>query len=235
MVPNVPVHVIQRGNNRHACFYQTKDYAVYLKKLKESAKRFTVKVHCFVLMTNHVHLLLTANDYTGISNVMQSLGSYYVRYINTTYQRTGTLWEGRFKSSLADSEEYLLNLYRYIEMNPVRAGMVRHPRDYPWSSYHTNGGDKQISLITPHPLFLSLGDTERQRKKYYNDLLLSPLSDNMVQQISTTTNKSRVLGSAKFIAQISQKLERRVGHMQHGGDRRSGEFLEKADINNKAD
>ena len=235
MVPNIPVHVIQRGNNRHACFYQAKDYAVYLKKLKESAKRFAVKVHCFVLMTNHVHLLLTASDYTGISNVMQSLGSYYVRYINTTYERTGTLWEGRFKSSLADSEEYLLNLYRYIEMNPVRAGMVRHPRDYPWSSYHTNGGDKQISLITPHPLFLSLGDNERQRKKYYNDLLLSPLSDNMVHQISTTTNRSRVLGSTKFIAQISQQLERYVGHMEHGGDRRSEEFLEIADINSNAD
>jgi putative transposase len=235
MVPNVPVHVIQRGNNRQACFYQTKDYAVYLKKLTESAEKFTVKVHCFVLMTNHVHLLLTADDYTGISNVMQSLGSYYVRYINTTYERTGTLWEGRFKSSLVDSEEYLLNLYRYIEMNPVRAGMVKHPKDYRWSSYHTNGANKEISLITPHPLFLSLGDNEEQRKKYYNDLILSPLSDNMIHQISITTNKSRVLGNTKFIAQISQQLKRYVCQVQHGGDRRSVEFLQIADNNNNAD
>lgn len=226
LVPNLPVHVIQRGNNRQACFYHTKDYAVYLKKLKECAQKFTVKVHCFVLMTNHVHLLLTANDYTGISNVMQSLGRYYVRYINTTYERTGTLWEGRFKSSLVNSDEYLLNLYRYIEMNPVRAGMVDHPSKYAWSSYHDNGGNKQMSLITPHPLFLSLGEGKEQRKNCYNELLQCPLSASIVQQITAASDKSKILGNSNFVTQISQQLERYVGHLEHGGDRRSEVFLQ---------
>ena len=230
IVPKVPVHVIQRGNNRQACFYQTQDYAVYLNKLKENAHKFKVKVHCFVLMTNHVHLLLTADDYTGISNVMQSLGRYYVRYINTTYKRSGTLWEGRFKSSLVNSEEYLLNLYQYIEMNPVRASMVAHPRDYPWSSYHANGGNKKIDFITPHPLFLTLGKNNQQRKRNYNDLLLSALSQDTINMISTATNKSRVLGNKKFVEQISQQLERYVGYLEHGGDRRSQEFLHFTDI-----
>jgi putative transposase len=230
IVPNVPVHVIQRGNNRHACFYQAQDYAVYLNKLKENTRKFKVKVHCFVLMTNHVHLLLTAEDYTGISNVMQSLGRYYVRYINTTYKRSGTLWEGRFKSSLVDSDEYLLNLYQYIEMNPVRAGMVTHPGDYTWSSYHTNGGNKHIDFITPHPLFLSLGKYRYQRKRNYNELLSNALPEDTVNLILTATNKSRVLGNKKFVAEISQQLERYAGHLEHGGDRRSQEFMQFADI-----
>ena len=235
MVPNVPVHVIQRGNNRHACFFQTQDYAVYLSKLKENAHKFKVKVHCFVLMTNHVHLLLTAEDYAGISNVMQSLGRYYVRYINTTYGRSGTLWEGRFKSSLVNSDEYLLNLYQYIEMNPVRGGMVMHPKDYPWSSYHANGGNKHIDFITPHALFLALGESSKQRKVNYNKLLSCALPDDTVNQISTATNKSRVLGNKKFVEQISQQLERYVGYLEHGGDRRSQEFLQIADIINDFD
>ena len=232
IVPNFPVHVIQRGNNRQACFYQTKDYAVYLTKLKECAQKFTVKVHCFVLMTNHVHLLLTADTHTGISNVMQSLGRYYVRYINNTYERSGTLWEGRFKSSLVDSDEYLLHLYQYIEMNPVRAGMVKHPKAYPWSSYHANGGNKKISLITPHPLFLSLGESKTERIRVYNDLLSCPLPISMVRQISTTADKSRILGNDKFIVQVSQQLKRYVGHLEHGGDRRSDDFLQITDIVN---
>lgn len=224
IVPNVPVHVIQRGNNRNPCFFQTADYAVYLSKLKENAQKFKVKVHCFVLMTNHVHLLLTGEDYTGVSKVMQSLGRYYVRYINTTYQRSGTLWEGRFKSSVVNSDEYLINLYQYIEMNPVRANMVKHPRDYPWSSYHTNGANKHIDLITPHPLYLSLGESNQQRKKSYNDLLSHTLADETVKHISRSTNRSRVLGNKKFVEQISRQLERYVGYLEHGGDRRSQEF-----------
>lgn len=224
MVPNVPVHVIQRGNNRQACFFQTADYAVYLSKLKEVAEKFEVDIHCFVLMTNHVHLLLQASDCDGISQVMQSLGRYYVRYINTTYQRSGTLWEGRFKSSLVNSEEYLLNVYQYIELNPVRANIVAHPKDYPWSSYHANGGNKEIELLTPHSLYLSLGKDSATRKQAYNLMLSKQLSDDVVDSIRTSVNKSRVLGNDKFVQQISQQLKRYVGHLEHGGDRRSAEF-----------
>ena len=123
----VPQHVIQRGNNRQACFFEDQDYAVYLDKLHEYAIQHKVEVHSFVLMTNHVHLLMTPGIESGISKLIQSVGRYYVRYINQTYHRTGTLWEGRFKSNVIDSERYFLVVSRYIELNPVRAAMVDHP------------------------------------------------------------------------------------------------------------
>jgi len=143
-VPGCAHHIIQRGNNRQACFFDDLDYAFYLDKLKEASKKYRVSIHAFVLMTNHVHLLATPNDQYGISKMMQSLGRRYVGYVNATYQRTGTLWEGRYKSTLVDSEDYLLTVSRYIELNPVRADMVDHPAEYPWSSYRGNSMGKEI-------------------------------------------------------------------------------------------
>ena len=148
--PGCAQHIIQRGNNRCACFFNDIDYAVYLDKLKEYSEKYAVDIHTFVLMTNHVHILLTPHDKEGVPNMMQSLGRYYVRYINTVYQRTGSLWEGRYKSTIVDNDRYLLTLYRYIELNPVRAAMVEHSGDYPWSGFHSNGLGKNIDLITPH-------------------------------------------------------------------------------------
>jgi len=214
ILPNVTAHIVQRGNNKQACFYQTKTYAVYLTKLKETAVKFDVQIHCFVLMTNHVHLLMTATKSNGISRLMQSLGRYYVRYFNTAYRRTGTLWEGRFKSSLINSKEHLLNVYQYIEMNPVRAHMVSH----------ANGADKDISLITPHPLYLVLGDSKAQRVSRYNDLISKDLSETVTLQITHTSDKSLVLGNDRFVHEISQQLKRFAGHLGHGGDRRSEKF-----------
>ena len=133
-LPNIPQHVVQCGNNRQVCFFSEQDYTVYLDKLKDYAKKCHVNVHAFVLMTNHVHLLMTPETEKGASQLMHSLGRYYVMYINKTYQRTGTLWEGRYKSTLVDSEKYFLLVRRYIELNPVRANMVEHPAEYPWSS-----------------------------------------------------------------------------------------------------
>ncbi len=132
-LPNIPQHVVQRGNNRQATFFYEQNYTVYLDKLKEYGKKFDVAIHAYVLMTNHVHLLMTPSTKTGISQLMQSLGRYYVRYINKTYNRSGTLWEGRYKSTLVSSEHYFLLVSRYIELNPVRADMVAHPAEYPWS------------------------------------------------------------------------------------------------------
>lgn len=135
-LPNIPQHVVQRGNNRQVCFFSEQDYTLYLDKLKDYAKKCHVNEHAFVLMTNHVHLLMTPETEKGVSQLMQSLGRYYVMYINKTYQRTGTLWEGRYKSksTVVDSEKYFLLVSRYIELNPVRANMVEHPAEYPWSS-----------------------------------------------------------------------------------------------------
>lgn len=226
-----PQHIIQRGNNRQACFFSEQDYTVYLNKLNDSATKHNVSIHAYVLMTNHVHLLMTAYSTDGISQVMQNLGRYYVRYINQTYQRTGTLWEGRFKSTLVDTERYLLTLYRYIELNPVRAKMVAHPAAYPWSSYHCNGGNKNITLIKPHALYLALGNTEVERKLAYQNLFTSRLSDYTIQTIRDTTNKSWVLGDEKFIKKISKALSRRAKPLPQGGDRRSDVF--KASVKNK--
>ena len=143
-VPGCSHHIIQRGNNRDACFFDERDYAFYLQQLQQSASQFNVAVHAFVLMTNHVHLLVTPSTADGCGKMMQSLGRKYVRYINITYQRSGTLWEGRYKSTLVDSELYFLTVSRYIELNPVRAGMVEAPGDYPWSSFRANGMGKTI-------------------------------------------------------------------------------------------
>ena len=162
-------NIIQRGNNCQACFFTEEDYPVYLDKLKEYSRKYGVAVHAYILMTNHVHLLLTPEELEGVSRLIQSLG-YYVRYVNQCHGRGGTLWEGCVKSCLVDSENYFLTVSRYIELNPVRAGMVWEPGDYPWSSYRRNALGKPIELITPHACYLSLGTTERQRQNAYQAL-----------------------------------------------------------------
>jgi putative transposase len=148
-LPGIPVHLIQRENDRKFCFFTDRDYIIYLDKLRERSEICSVAIHSYVLMTNHVHLLCTPQGSESISMMMQGLGRYYVRYINSTYQRTGTLWEGRFKASMVSSERYLLTVSRYIEVNPIRAGLVKHPGEYPWSSYRHNVLGKEIKLITP--------------------------------------------------------------------------------------
>ena len=223
-IAGCPQHIIQRGNNRQACFFAEQDYKVYLDKLKDSAIKHNVSIHAFVLMTNHVHILMTANSTDGISQVMQNLGRYYVRYINQTYQRTGTLWEGRFKSTLVDTENYLLSLYRYIELNPVRAGIVEHPAAYPWSSYHANAGNKEIALLTPNRVYLALGNTEAERKSTYQSLFLSHLTDKTIQAIRDATNKAWALGDEKFIDKVFNTTSRRAKPLPQGGDRRSRSF-----------
>jgi putative transposase len=134
-LPDIPQHITQRGNNRQACFYSNEDYRLYLDLLHEACRNHDCSLHAYVLMTNHVHLLMTPSTPEGVSMVIRDLGRDYVRTINKTYRRSGTLWEGRFKSSLVDKARYCLTCYRYIELNPVRAGMANHPADYPWSSF----------------------------------------------------------------------------------------------------
>ena len=151
-------------------FVKADDYVVYLEKLKNYAKEYEVKVHAFVLMTNHVHLLATPTKSNGISKLMQSLGRYYVRYFNQAYKRMGTLWEGRSKSTLVDSDNYFFIVSRYIELNPVRAAMVAHPAEYTWSSYQHNGAGKVIELITEHELYTLLGANPENRQAHYRVL-----------------------------------------------------------------
>ncbi len=150
VLPGVPQHVIQRGNNREPIFAHGEDYSFYLEKLEEALKKYSCQLHAYVLMTNHVHLLITPQAENGIGKVMQSLGRSYVQYYNYVYTRTGTLWEGRYKATLLNSEQYLLTCMRYIELNPVRANMVKHPSEYPYSSYAKNAVGKQNNLSHPH-------------------------------------------------------------------------------------
>lgn len=223
-IPGIPQHVIQRGNNRQVSFFRDEDYTVYLDKLKLYSKEYKVAVHSYVLMTNHVHLLMTPETDRGVSQLMQSLGRYYVRYINQTHQRTGTLWEGRYKSTLVDSDNYFLTVSRYIELNPVRAGMVEHPAEYPWSSYQCNALGKPIELITPHYLYQALAKTEKTRKKRYTALFDNMIPAHTLEEIRHSINRSWVLGDERFKRQIEKQTGRRASPMGRGGDRKSEEY-----------
>jgi putative transposase len=167
VVPGIPWHIIQRGNNRSECFFAEEDYRRYLDTLGEQALKYGCAVHAYVLMTNHVHLLLTPEREESAALLMKHLRQRYVQYINRTYRRSGTLWEGRFKSCLAQDEAYILTCCRYIELNPVRAGMVAGPGDYRWSSYRANGLGRADPLVTPHAHYLRLGRTRDERLSGY--------------------------------------------------------------------
>ncbi len=212
----MPCHVVQRGNNRAACFFTDDDYAFYLEVLADACRRYHVHVHAYVLMTNHVHLLLTPQTVDGVSRVMQSVGRRYVQYVNKTYRRCGTLWESRHKASLVQAERYLLACHRYIELNPVAAGMVKHPGDYPWSSYGGSACGKRDSLWSPHALYLALGEDALARQSRYRELFASHLPRELVHQIQTALDFSMPLGNDRFRHQIERELGRSIGQAKRG-------------------
>jgi putative transposase len=195
VLPSVPLHIIQRGNNRLPCFASRNDYLVYLEMLRECAFDCGCAVHAYVLMTNHVHMLLSPSDNDSASTMMQRLGRRYVLYFNRRHVRTGTLWEGRFRSSLVQDERYLMICHRYIELNPVRACMVASPSDYPWSSYRANAFGQQDSLLTPHSLYNCLGADSLMRQTAYQQLFNESLSDETVDQVRQAGNGNRPLGA----------------------------------------
>ena len=220
-LPEVPLHVIQRGNNRQACFFAEEDYRFYLHWLGEGAEKYGCEIHAYVLMTNHVHLLLTPRKANGASQLMQSLGRRYVQYINRTYKRSGTLWEGRFKASLINAEEYLLRCQCYIELNPVRAGMVQDPSEYRWSSYRYHALGEPHDWIHAHGLFQALGSEAGERQSAYRALFRSELEEEALSEIRKALNQCLVLGSERFKGEIEQALGRRIGVQKPG--RRKGE------------
>lgn len=206
----IPQHIIQRGNNRQVCFGGPEDMAAYLYWLKKYTQQFAVDVHAWVLMTNHVHLLVTPSTGDGVSKFMQALGRHYVRYFNREYRRSGTLWEGRFKSCLVQSETYLLHCHRYIELNPVRANMVNYPEDYPWSSYQCNGLGKISPLCCPHAQYLQLGRSLALRQQAYRRLFDAHLDPEILKDIRDSVNGSLALGSERFKEEIEYLHNRRV-------------------------
>jgi len=194
----VAEQVIQRGNNRQAIFACEDDKRAYVTWLKQYSKKYKVDIHAWVLMTNHVHILCTPSNHLAISKMMQSLGRMYVMYFNRAYKRTGTLWEGRYRSCLVQDEEYLLTLYRYIELNPVRAGMVNEPSEYSWSSYQCNGLGKASDLITAHPIYLAISKDVSKRLDSYRRLFTIHVAPTLIEYIRKATNKGLALGSEQF-------------------------------------
>src|SRR6266850_5940399 len=167
IVPEISLHVVQRGHDQRDCFFEEEDYLAYLDYLREFAVRFGCAVHAYCLMTNHVHLLVTPRAPDSCALTMKYTAQYYVNRINKRLQRSGTLWEGRFYSCLVPLERYALACYRYIELNPVEAGMVQHPRYYRWSSYEKNIQGAAADFLRPHPAYDALGDDAARRASAY--------------------------------------------------------------------
>jgi len=212
----IPQHIIQRGNNRHVCFASNEDMAAYANWLHEASVKFGVLIHAWVLMTNHVHLLVTPVNESAISRMMQYLGRYYVPYFNYTYQRSGTLWEGRFKSCLVQADAYLLACHRYIELNPVRAGMVKDPADYIWSSYRANALGLTTKLRTPHPVYEALGASKQERLSTYRALFEGELNHQCLTDIREAVNCGLVLGTDRFKDEVEQMHGQKVRLQKRG-------------------
>lgn len=210
-VSGVPVHVVQRGHNRTAIFFQQEDYRVYLQILAVGLKRYGADLHAYCLMTNHVHLLMTPSHEDSISRVMQHVGRQYVQYVNKIYQRSGTLWEGRHKGCLIEEESYLLACYRYIELNPVRAGMVSSPEQYLWSSYHSNALANENPLLVKHSLYKAIHQEESERYRLYRALFDSQLDSALINQIRAGVRANYLLGTDHFKKSVADKIGRSVG------------------------
>ena len=189
LVAAIPRHVIQRGNNRTEVFTEHQDYHLYLKYVRDALDYTECALHAYVLMTNHVHLVVTPKTEAGVSALMQHLGRRYVRYFNDRHERTGTLWEGRFRAALIRSDAYLMNCMRYVELNPVRAGMVAHPREYRWSSYRANAGEKSDDLITTPAVYDDISPDLFARGRLYAKGFDVNLDDAVIDAIRRATNR----------------------------------------------
>jgi putative transposase len=210
VIPDQLHHVVQSGNEHQQIFQYADDCEAFLKWLREAAKLFKVAIHAYVLMPNHLHLLLSPTDETGLARMMQWVGRYYVPYFNRKYKREGTLWKGRYKATVLESEQYFMTCCRYIELNPVRCGLVAEPSEYRWSSYLHHIGVKQDLIITDHPKYWALGNTPFEREAIYKELIESPLTEAEIEQLREHTSKGWALGTASFMAALKKKTNRRL-------------------------
>lgn len=222
ILPNQPFHVTQRGVNRAAIFLDDEDRHHYRRVLLKACRTHDVAIHAFVLMDNHVHLLLTPATDDALALAMRVSGQSYVQAFNARHARSGTLWQGRFHSCLVDSDRYLLTVCRYIELNPVRAAIVAAAQDYRWSSVHTHLGTDRDPLVTPHPLYLALGDTTESRAAGYRQWLDAGLADQELDAIRRYISQQRALGDPKFQAMVEQTLNRPAAYRPGGRPRTRG-------------
>jgi putative transposase len=218
-LPGYPHHVIQRGNNRQSIFSSAADYRFLLDLLRQHARQCQVAVHAYVLMGNHFHLLLTPQEGEGLPRMMQAVGRSYVQYFNRQHQRSGTLWEGRYRSTVLQTERYLLQCMAYIDLNPVRAGMVAGPQDYAWSSFAHNTGQRADPLVSPHPLYWELGNTPFAREAAYQSLVQAGVEGSAQQALTDATLRGWALGEADFVADLQKRTGRRVSKSKAGRPR----------------
>ena len=209
-LPGYPHHVILRGNNRQAIFSCPADYQTLLDLIEEHARKSGVAVHAYVLMSNHFHLLVTPEAADSLSRMMQAVGRRYVRYFNDRQGRSGTLWEGRYRSTPIQAETYLLTCMAYMDLNPVRAGLVAEARDYPWSSHGHYIGLRSDRLVTPHPLFWTLGNTPFAREAAYADMVRVGVSASQQAALTESALSGWALGNADFLTDLQKRTERRV-------------------------
>ena len=209
-------HVIQRGNNREPTFASEQDVVFYLDCLRRASQEHALLIHAYVLMTNHVHLLATPEHEQSLPKTMQSVGRRYVQYFNYAHRRSGTLWEGRYRATPVQAEAYLLTCMRYIELNPVRAGMVGHPADYPWSSYRVNAQGELDGLISPHELYRRLARSPQERLSAYRQLFRVQIAKDDLDAIRDSTHKGWALGNDRFRAKIERLSGRRAAPLPRG-------------------
>jgi putative transposase len=215
-VPGYPHHVIQRGNNRQAIFSSTADYLMLLALLDEYAQKFGVALHAYVLMSNHFHLLATPTTDDGLPQMMQAVGRRYVRYFNDRQQRSGTLWEGRYRSTLIETDRYFLACMAYIDLNPVRAGLVPTAKEYPWSSHAHYVGLRADKIVTPHALFWTLGNTPFAREAAYAEFVAAGISFDQQDALTRSALSGWALGGATFVANLQKRTERRIEKTKAG-------------------
>lgn len=215
-LPGYPHHIIQRGNNRQAIFTSAADYQHLLQLIEENALKFAVDIHAYVLMTNHFHLLATPHTTAGLPQMMQAIGRSYVRYFNDLQARSGSLWEGRYRSTLIQTDRYLLACMAYIDLNPVRAAVVAEPLDYAWSSHGFYVGARSDKLITPHALFWDLANTPFGREVAYADLVRAGVSVEQQAALTKSALAGWALGEADFVADLQKRTQRRVNKEKAG-------------------
>ena len=215
-LPGIPQHIVQRGNNRLPCFLDDEDRQRYLQCLLESLNRFGCRLHAYVLMDNHTHLLMTPGEAGAMSRLMHTFARNYTGMFNHRHGRTGTLWEGRYRSALVEADRYLLACMAYIDLNPVRAGMVARPQDYPWSSHGHHIGLRTDPLITPHPLYWQLGNTPFARERAYAEMVGAGLNPDQMTALTRAAHSGWALGGADFIAELQRRTERRVARAAAG-------------------
>lgn len=231
ILPDQPHHVILRGNNRQAIFFSDHDRQHMLETLAEVAALYRVAIHAYVLMDNHLHLLLTPPTADALSRMMQALGRRYVGWFNARHHRSGTLWEGRFRAGLIEGERHLLACMRYIELNPVRAGLCQEATQWPWSSAAHHLGLARSGVVNEHELYWSLGNTPFEREHAYRELMAQGVTPAEQQQFTDAVLRGRPVGSEAFLRPLADAHPKVAVKRPRGRPRKAlAEFTSPEDL-----